>query len=98
MFLSSGNGTLSKRQKDFLYFEHAANEIHGNHGCIHLSGSAPRAIREQFGSKPENLVEIFGSCRSGQNAPELWLYNDNPTTWGPSRCYIFLRTLYSAMF
>lgn len=46
-----------------------------------------RAVR--IGSEPESPIEFSRSCRSGQNAPELWLYNDYPTTWRPSRHYVF---------
>lgn len=76
----------TQRQEDFLDFEDALNEIHGNHDRIHLSEVATRAVREQIGSEadqngPWNLSDPADQTRMLRSHG----YNDDPTTWGPSR-------------
>lgn len=76
----------TKRQEDSLDFEDAVNDIHGNHGRIHLSQVATRAVREQIGSEADQKIQWSFSDPADQ-ASMLWScgYNDDPTTWGPSR-------------
>lgn len=75
-----------QRQEDFLDFEDAVNDIHGNHGRIHLSEVATRAVREQIGSEADQKAQWNISDPADQ-ASMLWRcnYNDDPTTGGPSR-------------
>lgn len=77
---------LTRRQKDFLDFEDAVNDLHGNHGRIHLSEVATRAVREQLESEAKQKAQWNFSDPADQ-ARMLWRcgYNDDPTTWGPSR-------------
>lgn len=76
----------TKRREEFLDFEDAVNDIHGNHGRIHLSEIATRAVREQIASEADQKVQWSFSNPADQ-ASMLWRcdYNDDPTTWGPSR-------------
>lgn len=62
------------------------NDIHGNHGRIHLSEVATRAVREQIGSEADQKAQ-WNFSDPADHASMLWRgsYNDNPTTWGPSR-------------
>lgn len=62
------------------------NDIHGNHGRIPLSEVATRAVREQIASEADQKVQCSFSDPADQ-ASILWRcgYNDDPTTWGPSR-------------
>lgn len=76
----------TKRQEDFLDFEDAVNDIHGNHGRIHLSEVATRAVREQIGSEADQKVQWSFSDPADQASMLCrYGYNDDPTTWGPSR-------------
>lgn len=76
----------TQRQEDFLDFEDAVNDIHGNHGRIHLSEVATRAVREQIGSEADQKAQ-WNFLDPADQASMLWRcgYNDDPTTWGPSR-------------
>lgn len=80
----------TQRQEDFLDYENAVNDIHGNHGRIQLSEVATRAVREQIGSEADRKAQWNFSDPADQ-ASMLWRcsYNDDPTTWGPSRYAIF---------
>lgn len=75
-----------QRQEDFLDFEDAVNDIHGNHGRIHLSEVATRAVREQIESEADQKAQWDFSDPAYQ-ASMLWRcsYNEDPTSWGPSR-------------
>lgn len=76
----------TQRQEDFLDFEDAVNEIHGNHGRIHLSEVATRAVREQIGSEADqNASWNFSDPADQAIMLRSHGYNDDPTTWGPSR-------------
>lgn len=74
----------TQRQDDFLDFEDAVNDIHSNHSRIHLSEVATQAVREQIGSEADQKAQWDFSDPADQ-ASMLWSYNDDPTTWGPSR-------------
>lgn len=76
----------TQRQEDFLDFEDAVNEIHGNHGRIHLSEVVTRAVREQIGAEADQNTRWDFSDPAGQaRMLRSHFYNDDPTTWGPSR-------------
>lgn len=76
----------TQRQEDFQAFEDAVNDIHGNHGRIHLSEVATRAIREQIGSEVDQKAQWdFSDPAFQARMFQRYGYNDDPTTWGPSR-------------
>lgn len=76
----------TQRQEDFLDFEDALNEIHGNRGRIHLSEVATRAVREQIGSEADqNAPWNFSDPADQTRMLRSHGYNDDPTTWGPSQ-------------
>lgn len=76
----------TQRQEGFLDFDDAVNDIHGNHSGIHLSEVATRAVREQIGSEADQKVQWnFSNPADQARLPWRFGYNDDPTTWGPSR-------------
>lgn len=76
--------------EDFLDFEDAVNDIHDNHGRIHLSEVSTRAFREQIGSEADQKVRWnFSDPADQAGMLRNCSYNDDPTTWGPSRYAIF---------